>query len=63
MVGPDLAVNLDQPLLHDGSHLLHGEGVVKPVPQEEGDGHGLPHLVWARAGLAGENTAQLGQHP
>ena len=40
-IGPDLAVNLDQPLLEDGLNLLAGQGIAKPVPQEDGNGHGL----------------------
>ena len=31
-VGPGLAVDLDQPLLHDGLHLLHRYGVLQTVP-------------------------------
>ena len=31
-VGPGLAINLDQTLLHDGLHLLHGDGVLQTVP-------------------------------
>ena len=33
-VGPGLAVDLDQALLHDSLHLLHGEGVLQTVPEE-----------------------------
>ena len=32
-VGPGLAVDLDQPLLHDSLHLLHGDGVLQTVPE------------------------------
>ena len=32
-VGPGLAVNLDQTLLHDGLHLLHVECVLQTVPK------------------------------
>ena len=32
-VGPGLAVNLDQTLLHDGLHLLHVECVLQTVPE------------------------------
>ena len=32
-VSPGLAVNLDQTLLHDGLHLLHGDGVLQTVPK------------------------------
>ena len=33
-VGPGLAVNLDQTLLHDSLHLLHTQGIPHPVPWE-----------------------------
>ena len=33
-VRPRLAVDLDQALLHDSLHLLHGEGVLQTVPEE-----------------------------
>jgi len=46
-VSPDLAVDLDQALLHDGRDLLHVQSVVQAVPQEKGDRHGFPHLVGA----------------
>ena len=32
-VGPGLAVNLDQTLLHDGLNLLHGDSVLQAVPE------------------------------
>ena len=32
-VSPGLAVNLDQTLLHDGLHLLHGDCVLQTVPE------------------------------
>ena len=34
-VGPGLAINLDQALLHDGLDLLHGNGVLQTVPGAE----------------------------
>ena len=34
-VGPGLAINLDQALLHDGLDLLHGDGVLQTVPGVE----------------------------
>ena len=34
-VGPGLAINLDQALLHDGLDLLHGNGVLQTVPGTE----------------------------
>ena len=33
-VSPGLAINLDQTLLHDGLHLLHGDGVLQAVPEQ-----------------------------
>ena len=32
-VGPGLAIDLDQTLLHDGLHLLHVECVLQTVPK------------------------------
>ena len=32
-VGPGLAVDLDQTLLHDSLHLLHRDGVLQTVPE------------------------------
>ena len=32
-VSPGLAVDLDQALLHDGLHLLHGDCVLQTVPE------------------------------
>ena len=32
-VGPGLAINLDQTLLHDGLHLLHGDSILQTVPK------------------------------
>ena len=58
-----LSVDLDQALLHDVLDLRDGEGVLEPVPEEEGHWHGLPHLVGAGGGPGGEGTTQLVQHP
>merc|ERR1719452_299508 len=44
-VSPQLAVNLDQTLLADGFHLLHGQGVLETVPEEKCNGKGLRLLV------------------
>ena len=33
-VGPSLAIDLDQTLLHDGLNLLHGDGVLQAVPEQ-----------------------------
>merc|ERR1719228_1424260 len=44
-VGPELAINLDQSLLTDGLHLLHGEGILQTVPQEKSYGKRLSLLV------------------
>lgn len=39
------------------------ERISQPVPEEEGDGHGLPHLVGAGPGAGGEGSPELVQHP
>jgi hypothetical protein len=62
-VGPQLSVDLDQPLLEDCLNLLGGQGVLEPIPEEQGDWHRLLHLVGARPGSDGEDTSQLVQHP
>ena len=31
-VSPGLAINLDQPLLHDRLHLLHAQSILDPIP-------------------------------
>ena len=31
-IGPGLAINLNQPLLHNGLHLLGGQGILQAVP-------------------------------
>merc|ERR1712156_381031 len=48
-VGPGLAINLDQALLHDGLDLLHGDGVLQTVPQEKTNRKALSLLVGAGA--------------
>jgi hypothetical protein len=49
-IGPQLSVDLDQPLLKDGLDLLGGQGVLEPIPEEQGDWHRLLHLVGAGPG-------------
>merc|ERR1712072_1292479 len=49
-VSPGLAIDLDQTLLHDGLNLLHGDGILQAVPEEEADGEALTLLVGAGAG-------------
>ena len=44
-VGAALAVDLDEALLHDETHLLGRQRVLQPVPEEQRDRHGLPQLV------------------
>jgi hypothetical protein len=34
-IRPHVAVNLDQALLHNRLHLLHGQGVLQPIPEEK----------------------------
>lgn len=62
-IGPDLAVNLDEPLHQDRQHLLLGEGVFKTVPKEDDEGEALPHLVGTGRGLRGPSAAHLVEHP
>ena len=38
-ISPGLAVDLDQPLLHDGFDLFLGQSILEPISQENGDGH------------------------
>ncbi len=54
---------LDEALLHDEPALFSGEGVLEPVPQEEGHGHGLVELVGSGPASGGVDTSQLVQHP
>jgi len=62
-VGPELAINLDKALLADGFDLLHGEGILQTVPEEESNGERLSLFVGSRAGLDGENSSKFVQHP
>ena len=45
------------------SRHTRSQHLLEPVPEEEGDGHGLPHLVGSGAGAGGEGATQLVQHP
>lgn len=45
LVGPDLAVNLDDPLLENGGNLTTGQGVLETVAEEDGQGERLAELV------------------
>lgn len=44
-VGSDLAVDLHQTVLQDDADFVGGGGVLQPVPEEKGDGHGLSKLM------------------
>jgi hypothetical protein len=45
LVGPDLSVNLDGSLSHDGGDLTTGQGVLETVSEEDGEGKGFTELV------------------
>merc|ERR1719376_112172 len=62
-VGPELAIDLDQALLTDSLHLLHGEGILQTVPQEQSYGQRLSLFVGSRAWFDGEHTPKFVQHP
>lgn len=59
----DLAVHLDEALLHDLEHLVTGERVLEPVPQEDDQRQALAQPVRARAGPRRVHAAELVQHP
>merc|ERR1712212_236335 len=61
-VGPGLAINLDQTLLHDSLPLLHGDSVLQTVPEEESNREALTLLVGAGARLHSEHTAKFAPH-
>ncbi len=52
LVGPDLAIDLDDSLSHDGGDLTTGQSVLQPVAEEDGEGERLSELVgtWGWAG-------------
>jgi hypothetical protein len=62
-VSANLAIDLDEALLNDGSNLLLGEGVLQPVPQEDEEGQALAGLVGTSRWLGGPNSGELVQHP
>jgi len=62
-ISPDLAVDLDQPLLHDGLDLFVSQGVFQSILQENGDGHGLAKSVRSRTWPTRVDTSKLVQHP
>ena len=45
LVGPDLAIDLDGPLGHDGGNLTTGQGVLETVSEEDGEGERFTELV------------------
>ena len=45
LVGPDLSVDLDGPLGHDGGNLTSGQGVLETVSEEDGKGKRFTELV------------------
>ena len=48
LVGPDLSVNLDGPLGHDGGNLTSGQSVLETVSEEDGEGKRFTELVRTR---------------
>jgi len=62
-ISPGLPINLHQTLLHDRLHLLHVQGVLQTVPEEESNRKRLSLFVWARAGFHSEHTSKFVQHP
>ena len=44
-IGPDLSINLDDPLRHDGGDFSAGQGVLQSVSQEDGQGQAFSELV------------------
>jgi len=58
-VSPELSVDLNETLLADSLNLLHAEGILQAVPEEKSDGKRLSLLVWARAGLDGEDSSKF----
>jgi hypothetical protein len=44
-IGPDLSINLDDPLSHDGGDFSAGQGVLQSVSEEDGHGQALSELV------------------
>ena len=55
-VSPDLAIDLDQALHDDRSHLLARQSVLEAVAEEDGEGEGLAQLVWAGRGAGSLKT-------
>ena len=62
-ISSGLAVDLDQPLLHDGFDLFLGQSILEPISQENGDRHTFAQTMRSRAGTTRVNTSQLVQHP
>ena len=45
LIGPDLSIDLDQPLLDDGGDFGTGESVLQTVSKENGEGKTFTELV------------------
>lgn len=62
-VGANFAVDLDEPLHANLLHLISGQGVLQPVPQEDDQREAFPQLVRARGGtgrLQEERSLRMG---
>lgn len=62
-IGPDLSINLDDPLRHDGGDFSAGQGVLQSVSQEDGQGQAFSELVGTGGRSRGVGARQLVQHP
>jgi len=62
-VGADLAVNLDEALLHDGLGLAVVEGILEAVADEDDQGHAVAELVRTGGRAGGIDARQLVEKP
>lgn len=62
-IGPDLSINLDDPLRHDSGDFSAGQGVLQSVSEEDGHGQAFSELVGTGGRSRGVGTRQLVQHP
>jgi len=63
VIGSDLAVNLDEPLLEDGSDLSAGKGELQSVSKEDGQRKALSELVGSGRGSRSVSSGELVQQP
>lgn len=57
VVGADLPVNLDKPLLDDASHFTAVKSILEAVAEKDGEGEGFAQLVGARRRAGGVSAA------